>query len=404
MTFTKKLLPSPQRRLLALDGGGIRGLITIEVLAKLEETLARSYPRERWEGDEFRLSDFFDYVAGTSTGAIIATCISLGMSITEVREFYRSNGSAMFDKSSLLRRFRYKFEDDALASKLQSVFDQYRPESERLDINGRDKHLTLGSSALKTLLLVVMRNATTDSPWPVSSNPAAKFNDKSRNNCNLDIPLWQLVRASTAAPTYFPPEQLTLGGKSFLFVDGGVTPYNNPAFLLFLMSTVGAYRLNWEPGAEKMLLVSIGTGINRNSNAGLAQGDMNLIYNAETIPSALMFSALNQQDMLCRVFGRCKFGAILNGEVETLILNSQQEKEARLSKQFTYVRYNADLTHEGLALLGLPDIKPASVQKLDSIEHMDELTQVGTAVGQEQVKSEHFEGFVGQAETDFSPS
>ncbi len=284
MTFREKLLPAAQRRLLALDGGGIRGLITIEVLAKLEETLAKSYPREYWEGNEFRLSDFFDYVAGTSTGAIISTCISLGMSMAEVRDFYRGNGSAMFDKASLLRRFRYKFEDDALAAKLQTVFDQYRPDNERLDSNGREK-------------------------------------------------------------------QLTLGGKSFLFVDGGVTPYNNPSFLLFLMSTVGAYRLNWDAGADKMLLVSIGTGINRNANAGLAQGDMNLIYNAETIPSALMFSDLNQQDMLCRVFGRCKFGALLNGEVETLILNSQQEREAKLPKLFTYLRYNADLTHDGLALL-----------------------------------------------------
>ena len=263
--------------LLALDGGGIRGLITIEVLARLEETLAKRYPREQWEGDEFRLSDYFDYVAGTSTGAIIATCISLGMSVSQVRQFYLGNGSAMFDKASLLRRFRYKFEDDAIAAKLQTVFHEYLPANERRHGDVTNKHLTLGSSALKTLLLVVMRNATTDSPWPVSSNPDAKFNDRSRGNCNLDIPLWQLVRASTAAPTYFPPEQLTLGAKTFLFVDGGVTPYNNPAFLLFLMSTVGAYRLNWESGYDRMLLVSIGSGVNRNANAGLAQGDMNLI-------------------------------------------------------------------------------------------------------------------------------
>ena len=75
------------------------------------------------------------------------------------------------------------------------------------EVFGRDT--TLGSDKLKTVLMMVMRNATTDSPWPVSNNPFAKYNQRvrddgsSRDDCNLDIPLWQLVRASTAAPVYF---------------------------------------------------------------------------------------------------------------------------------------------------------------------------------------------------------
>ena len=394
MSIADKLRPTGPKRLLALDGGGIRGLITIEILATLEATLGARYPREGWAGDHFRLSDYFDYVAGTSTGAIIATCISLGMSVAEIRHFYRRNGTAMFDRANLLRRFQYKFEDDALAAKLQEVFDGYVPAGERTGTTGRGRHLTLGSAALKTLLLVVMRNATTDSPWPISNNPRAKYNDRALSGCNLDLPLWQLVRASTAAPTYFPPEELSLDGRRFLFVDGGVTPYNNPAFLLFLMSTVGAYRLDWEAGADRMLLVSIGTGVNPNANAGLASDDMNLLYNAGTIPSALMLGALNEQDMLCRVFGRCKHGSPLDSEVESLILSADEERTARLPKLFTYVRYNAELTREGLAALGLGGIEPAHVQQLDSIEHMDDLARVGAAVGAASVKPGHFDGFI----------
>ena len=68
-----------------------------------------------------------------------------------------------------------------------------------------------------------MRNATTDSPWPISNNPYAKYNERSRLDCNLALPLWQLVRASTAAPTYFPPEVVVVGNREFIFVDGGVT-------------------------------------------------------------------------------------------------------------------------------------------------------------------------------------
>jgi patatin-like phospholipase/acyl hydrolase len=374
------------KRLLALDGGGIRGLITIEILARIEQVL-----REKLRKDsQFRLAHYFDYVAGTSTGAIIAACVSLGMSVDEIRTFYENNGAAMFDKASLLRRFRYKFEDNKLADTLKSVIDRYLPDVER---QRGDQHVTLGSAALKTLLLIVMRNATTDSPWPLSNNPNAKYNAAARQNCNLRIPLWQLVRASTAAPTYFPPEEVPVGDKSFLFVDGGVTTYNNPSFLMFLMSTVGAYQLNWATGVDSMLLVSIGTGTNPNANDGLTASDMNLLYNAGTIPSALMYAALNEQDMLCRAFGRCRAGATLDREVGSMMLNLEGESKEMLPRLFTYMRYNAELSREGLDDLGLRNVQPKDVQKLDSIEHMGALKDVGTAAAK-SVDPSHFAGFL----------
>ena len=383
------LRPDGQKRLLALDGGGIRGLITVEILAGLEQMLREQLGR----GPDFRLADYFHYVAGTSTGAIIATCISLGMSVEQIRTFYKENGEAMFDKASLLQRFRYKYEDDRLADKLRQVFNGYLDDDDR---RAKRTDMTLGSTALKTLLLVVMRNASTDSPWPISNNPRAKYNERSRPDCNLDIPLWKLVRASTAAPVYFPPEQLTLGDKSFLFVDGGVTTYNNPAFLLFLMATLGAYRMAWPASPDTMLLVSIGTGTNPNANAGLAASDMNLLYNATTIPSALMFAALNEQDLLCRVFGRCRFGAPLDQEVETLILSDQEAKAAVLPHLFTYMRYNAELSAEGLKglALGNPLVKPEQVQKMDSVDYMGDLMRVGAAVARD-ITPAHFAGFLG---------
>ena len=93
-------------------------------------------------------------------------------------------------------RFHYRYGIDRLKGLLQEVL-------------GKDT--TLGSDDLKTLLLMVLRNATTDSPWPLSNNPRALYNDPARANNNLNIPLWQLVRASTAAPKYFPPEVVTVG-------------------------------------------------------------------------------------------------------------------------------------------------------------------------------------------------
>ena len=104
------------------------------------------------------------------------------------------------------------------------------------------------------------------------------------------------------------PRRSTSATTAFVFVDGGVTMYNNPAFQLFLMATVGPYSLCWETGERNMLLVSVGTGTSPDANEDLMPGEMNLLYNASSIPSALMFAAANEQDFLCRVFGRTLCG------------------------------------------------------------------------------------------------
>jgi patatin-like phospholipase/acyl hydrolase len=184
MSYRDKLNKIGPRKLLACDGRGIRGIISIEILARIESELRKSSGNPK-----LVLADYFDYVAGTSTGAIIATHIALGYSVDQLRDFYLRSGAEMFHKARLWERFRTKFEDDKLSKMLR-------------DVIGEDT--TLGSEKLHTRLMMVLRNATTDSPWPLGNNPAAKYNDPTRPACNLNLPLWQLVRASTAAPTYFP--------------------------------------------------------------------------------------------------------------------------------------------------------------------------------------------------------
>jgi patatin-like phospholipase/acyl hydrolase len=374
MSVMEKLQRPGPKRLLALDGGGIRGMISIEVLAQIEKLLEEKLGRNDPE-TPFVLAEYFDYIAGTSTGAIIAAALSLGLRVSEIRKFYEQNGKEMFDAASLLRRFHHKYEADKLTAKLHEVFKT---------------DTVLGSDKMKTLLMVVLRNATTDSPWPVSNNPHAKYNDRTRPDCNLDLPLWQLVRASTAAPTYFPPELVTIGPREFLFVDGGVTPYNNPAFLLFLMCTLEPYRLMWPTGERQMLLVSVGTGSTPDARVDLKPRSMHLLYNAMNVPSHLMFSSLNEQDMLCRSFGRCRVGGLLDREIGTLTGEFKGPVDPRL---FTYLRYNVELTREGLAALGLPEIEPEQVQQLDSFEHMGKLQAVGRAAAA-GVRLEHLEGFL----------
>ena len=369
------------KHILTLDGGGIRGIITLEILHKIEKLLQKKLNRK----NDFVLADFFDFVAGTSTGAIIAACISMGMSVDKIKRFYMESGRTMFDKASLLRRYRYKYEDDNLAEMLRKVIHS------EIGVAANEE-VTLGSPYLRTLLMMVMRNSTTDSPWPVSNNPFAKYNQIDRDDCNLELPLWQLIRASTAAPVYFPPEVVRVGPekeKEFIFVDGGITPYNNPSFQSFLMATVEPYKLEWQTGEDKMLLVSIGTGTSPDANADLNPSEMNLLYNASSLPSALMFASLNEQDLLCRVFGNCLAGDHLDNEIGDLIsINGPVSP-----KLFTYLRYNAELTRTGLDLLDLPDVNPKDVQKLDSVENIADLQRVGRTVAKHKVKAYHFDRF-----------
>ncbi|RNJ42479.1 patatin [Mesorhizobium erdmanii] len=373
--------------MLSIDGGGIRGVLALGILQKIEDIL-----KAKSGSDDFRLADYFDYIAGTSTGGIIAAGLSIGMPVKDIMAFYLKNGTQMFEKVGLLKRLRYKFESEPLAKQLKTVF-------------GADTQF--GSDRLRTLLLLVLRNATTDSPWPLSNNPYAKYNDDTyadpnRPDNNLRLPLWQLVRASTAAPTYFPPEVIVLRDKNnkpirqFVFVDGGITMYNDPAFQMFLMATLDRYwvrkpQARWTSGENNLLIVSIGTGTSPDARAGLTPDDMNLLFDATTIPSALMFAALNEQDLLCRVFGKCLSGGPLDREVGDLI--GSEGPLAVGQKLFTYVRYNAELTRGGLDALGCKDIDPSLVQQMDSVDGIPALQMVGGRVAEKNVSEEHFAAF-----------
>ena len=138
-----------------------------------------------------------------------------------------------------------------------------------------------------------------------------------------------------------------------------------------------------------MLLVSVGTGSSPAAKAYSRISDSNLLNNAVSIPSALMYAAQNEQDLLCRVFGECLAGCVLDREIGALIGNRAPEQP----KLFRYMRYNAELDDEGLRQIGIANIVPEHVQPLDAVDHMPELQAVGRAAADRQVRAEHFAGF-----------
>jgi hypothetical protein len=348
-----------QRRLLALDGGGIRGLITLGILEKMEADLRRILKKDA----SFRLADYFDFIGGTSTGAILAVGLSIGLSASELTKFYLEAGPLMFKKEELLDRLWNKFKSDPLEGKLKEILG---------------KTTKLGSPNLKTLLLLVMRNITTDSPWPVTNNPNAHYNAPDREDCNLKLPLWQLVRASTAAPTYFPPEVVKLKeGRQFVFVDGGVTPYNIPAFLMFRKATAEPYKLLWEKGEDKMLIVSAGTGSAPRLGPEAGNPSRSILEVAISIAGEMMNGMAYDQDINCRTVGRCVFGPEIDREVKDMV--PAKLLSENLGRSFLYARYDPDLTREGLDALGLKKLSPEVVAKMDSVEAVDDLIAIGKA-------------------------
>jgi hypothetical protein len=194
--------------------------------------------------------------------------------------------------------------------------------------------------------------------------------------------LWQLVRASTAAPTYFLPETIILGGKQHVFVDGGVTPYNNPSLLLYLMATLPCYKLGWETGVDKMQLVSVGTGRVRVAAGALTATQMSLLFHARSVPVALIDSSSLQQDMMCRLLGQCIVGGEIDSEIGDLRASGPEPASDR---HFTYVRYDhlysaaqiaraQEITHSGFAM--------------DNTRLIPLLREIGSAFAAEHVRAE----------------
>jgi patatin-like phospholipase/acyl hydrolase len=384
------------KRILALDGGGIRGVFTLEVLLKIEKVLRAYYAKQDPEkAKTFVLRDHFDFLAGTSTGAIIATCLCWGMSAEKVKNLYIEQGRKMFELVSWrhpVRKLFSRYDPKPISDFLQGLF---------LEDDG--KIATLASPRLrdgekKNFLMVVVRNHTNGSAWPLTNNPDAIYNDPTRPDDNRQIPLWQLVRASTAAPLFFPPEKVRLGDTESIFVDGSITPYSNPALIAALTAILPGYHMDWPTGPDKIHVVSVGT-LAFSSELTVSNPSLWLGALAAKIPAALLQSMGWQQDYLCRCLGECIFGEVLDGEVGYLVdaldaANKDEKGKLKIpvwrprpaESWFKYVRYNRSFKKAEMQQILREHRDLASISAVGSIPR---LIEVGQQYAAENVKLEH---------------
>jgi hypothetical protein len=188
-------------------------------------------------------------------------------------------------------------------------------------------------------------------------------------------------------------------------VDGGVTPHNNPAFLLYRMATEPAYRLGWPTGEDRLLLVSVGTGAAESKGSTAAAPNKNIFSNVAGLPGNLMYGIQVDQDINCRTVGRCTWGAVLDREIGDLIPRDSQAVPRplsdRLGRSFLYARYNADLGEAGLQSLGFTNVVPGQIQRMDAVENIPTLLEIGRRAGR-VVDAAHFGPFLSPVAQDAS--
>jgi hypothetical protein len=214
------------KRILAIDGGGIRGVFPAAFLASLEEKCGRP------------IGEYFDLIAGTSTGGIIAIGLGMGNSAKEILELYESEGPAIFaqertgvsgwleKKRRLLRHALWgpKYESDALQQALTNVFGEKR----------------LGDSKARLLI----------PSWHAEMQKVYIFKTAHHERLQTDFKELAVdaALATSSAPTYFR-QHLTKTGVGL--VDGGIWA-NNPTGLA-VVEAIGM--LGWQPSELKVLSI-----------------------------------------------------------------------------------------------------------------------------------------------------
>jgi len=361
VNLSDRLSAKGPKRMLALDGGGVRGVLSICFLERIENVL-----RERLDRPDLRLCDYFDLIAGTSTGAIIAGGLAIGMEVAEIRESYLKLGERVFGRKKM-KVFEALYNEKPL----QVLLDQYFGK------------ITLGDRRIRTGLCIVTKRADTNSTWPLMNHPAGKFYE-----ANRDLLLKDVIRASAAAPLFFLPTQFEVGpGQTATFVDGGVSMANNPALLLLMVATLKGFPFHWTTGEKKLLLVSVGTGFwnwevdARTMARGKAWDWLS------HLPKMFIQDASIQAEMLLQYLSRSPTAREIDSEMGDLGDDLLTDSPA-----LSYIRYNVRLERAALEELGLHDLIPqlASLRRLGEAKSAPGLVRIGDLAASLQVQPDHF--------------
>jgi patatin-like phospholipase/acyl hydrolase len=357
------------RRILSLDGGGIRGTLTLGILKEIERLVKEK------QGQETTLGDYYDLICGTSTGAIIACGLAIGKSVDEVIKLYLDLGGEIFGKG---RKWKIVPRD---WTSFRAIFNEsYSSDNLETYLKKEFGEITIGDTQLiKCGLAINSKRADTYSLWTVANHPNGKY-----YKANSHLKLWELCRASSAAPYYFKPKILNLKtrkGEAFdsAFIDGGVSLANNPAWISFLTATVGTFGFKWNTGVDNILITTIGTGNGLKKENPKDLQSLKALSWASKLSDLFMTDALEMNQILLEGIGK-NAGSTYFIDSQFSDADKAFEPQFRLKEQlFSFDRHNVILTSENLKKLGFQydDDKFESLKEMDHFENMEDLLAIG---------------------------
>jgi uncharacterized protein len=373
--FSERLARAGPKRVLSLDGGGIRGLISLGYLRAIETLL-----RIRYGNPDLVLATYFDFVIGTSTGAVIATLIALGYPVSRIQQMYLELAVKAFHPSNhwglgaIGRMVGNRFDTASLEAVFRSQLGDLR----------------LGAKEFQAGLGIVTMRLDTGSIWPLVNVPASKYYagrshaDGSWFPGNSDLLLWKVLRASTAAPTYFQAELIEeiSTGRTAEFIDGGVSAHNNPALLALILVATEGFGLNWPVSDRELLLCSVGTGRVRVAAKQRTADKFNVVDWASVLVPHLVGDSMELVETVLQWMSNSPTAGTIDrvlGQVRPKLLNG---------RLLHYLRYNVELDREKIDALGvaLSEQELRNLQDMSSTESIAHYSEVGDrSAGQVQV-------------------
>lgn len=239
---------SKKIRILSLDGGGIRGIITCVILKYIEEQL------QKQDNPNAKLGDYFDLVAGSSTGGLLAAILlfpdnskKARFSVQEALDLYAKKGDTIFN-----------------VSLWEHIINPFGLFNEKISQKNIEKQLdeVFGKLELKDFIKPCLITS-----YDIGKRNAKFFTSHDAKESLQNFYVKDICRATSAAPTYFEPAKIkSLYGQDFTLIDGGVYA-NNPALCAYAEARKIKFsnELNDEekidyPSINDMIIVSVGTG------------------------------------------------------------------------------------------------------------------------------------------------
>jgi len=235
-------------RILSLDGGGIRGIISCVILKYIEEQL------QKLDHPNARIGDYFDLVAGSSTGGLLASIV-----------LYPDNsGKARFSVQEALDLYARKGDSIFNVSFWEQIINPFGLFNEKISQKNLEKQLEeiFGKLQLKDFIKPCLITS-----YDITARKAKFFTSHEARAPLENFYIKDVCRATSAAPTYFEPAKIkSIYGQEFCLIDGGVYA-NNPALCAYAEARKIAFSkvLNNNqkvdyPSVNDMIIVSVGTG------------------------------------------------------------------------------------------------------------------------------------------------